>query len=111
MLAPGRRIMTRFGVLGTGVFADLCHAPGLAAHPGVELVGIWGRDAGTASALADRHGAVAERDLDLLLDHVEAVAIAVVPAAQCELAVRAAAAGCHLLLEKPLTTSVEDAQR
>lgn len=101
----------RFGVIGTGVFADLCHLPGLAAHPEVELVGVWGRDRDRAAELARRHGVVAEPDLDRLLDIVDAVAIVVTPAAQPGLAVRAAEAGCHLLLEKPMATSVDGAQR
>lgn len=101
----------RFGVLGTGYWADTCHAAGLAAHPGVELVGVWGRDAAKASRLAERYGVVADVDLDSLLGKVDAVAIAVAPAAQAQLACRAAAAGCHLLLEKPLALSTVDADR
>ncbi len=102
---------TRFGVLGTGFWADTCHAAGLASHPGTELVGVWGRDLGKASAVAERHGVRAEADLDALLAEVDAVAIAVAPAAQPELAVRAAEAGCHLLLEKPLALSTREAEQ
>ena len=49
-------------------------------------------------------------DLESLLSDVDAVAIAVPPYAQAELAVRAAEAGCHLLLEKPLSLSVAEAK-
>jgi predicted dehydrogenase len=83
----------------------------LADHEEVELVGIWGRDPAKAKAVSERHGVAAETDLDALLDRVDAVAIAVAPAAQPDLACRAAEANCHLLLEKPLALSTEDASR
>jgi predicted dehydrogenase len=101
----------RFGLLGTGYWADTVHAAGLAAHPKVELVGVWGRDPAKAASVSDRHGTVAEPDLDALLDKVDAVAIAVPPDVQAELARRAADRGCHLLLEKPLALSVAAAER
>jgi predicted dehydrogenase len=101
----------RFALLGTGYWAENCHGAGLAAHPDVEFVGVWGRDAEESRAVADRFGIAAESDLDTLLGRVDAVAIAVPPDVQAELACRAAAAGCHLLLEKPLALSVAAADR
>jgi predicted dehydrogenase len=101
----------RFGVLGTGFWADVCHASGLAAHPDVELVGVWGRDPAKTSALAGRHGVEAEADLDALLAKVDAVSLAVPPDVQAELASRAARAGCHVLLEKPLALATDSAER
>jgi hypothetical protein len=101
----------RFGLIGTGYWAEHCHGAGLAAHPDIEFVGVWGRDFAKASKVADRFGVVAEHDLDALLAKVDAVAIAVPPDVQPELACRAAAAGCHLLLEKPLALSVNAAEQ
>jgi len=101
----------RFAVLGTGHWADTVHAAGLAAHPDVDLVAVWGRDPDKAESLAERHGAVAEPDLHAVLGMVDAVAIAVPPDVQAELACRAAERGCHLLLEKPLALSVAGADR
>jgi predicted dehydrogenase len=98
-------------VLGTGHWADTVHAAGLAAHPDVDLVAVWGRDHAKAEAVARRHGAVAGPDLDAVLDMADAVAIAVPPDVQAELACRAADRGCHLLLEKPLALSVGGADR
>ena len=103
--------MTRFGVVGTGHWADVCHAAGIAAHPGAELVAAWGRDEDKTRALAGRYGIDAETDLDVLLEKVDAVAFAVPPDVQAELAVQAARAGCHLLLEKPLALTAEAAER
>jgi predicted dehydrogenase len=101
----------RFGVVGTGYWADACHAAGIAAHPDAELVGVWGRDGEKARALAARYGVEPEIELDALLEQVDAVAFSVPPDVQAELAVRAVRAGCHLLLEKPLALSAEGAER
>jgi predicted dehydrogenase len=101
----------RFGLIGTGYWADVAHAAGIAAHPEAELVGVWGRDPAKAGALAERHGARAFPDLDGLFDAVDAVAFSVPPDVQAELAPLAAAAGKALLLEKPLALTVEAAER
>jgi predicted dehydrogenase len=101
----------RFGVLGTGYWAQEAHAAVLAGHDAAELVGIWGRDPGKVEAAARRFGIGGFTDLDRLLDTVDAVAIAVPPDVQAELAVRAAAAGRHLLLDKPLALSLDAAER
>jgi predicted dehydrogenase len=101
----------RFGVLGTGYWAQEAHATALARHPDTELVAVWGRDPARTAAFAERFGIQGHDDLDRLLAQVDAVAIAVPPDVQAELAVRAAATGRHLLLDKPLALSVEAADR
>jgi predicted dehydrogenase len=92
----------RFGLVGTGHWAQIAHAPALASTPGIELAAVWGRNPEAAAALAAQHGATARTDLGALLDDVDAVAFAVPPDVQAGLARRAAAAGKHLLLEKPV---------
>jgi predicted dehydrogenase len=99
----------RFGLAGTGHWARIVHAPALASTPGVELAAIWGRNPDAAAALAADFGAAACRDFDSFLAGVDAVAFAVPPAVQAELAVRAAHAGRHLLLEKPIALTDESA--
>jgi predicted dehydrogenase len=96
----------RFGLLGTGPWAADTHAPALAGSPDADLVAVWGRDPAKAAALADRHGARAYSDVDELLADVDAVAIALPPDTQAPLAARAARAGRHLLLDKPLALDV-----
>jgi predicted dehydrogenase len=102
---------TRIGLLGTGYWARTVHGPGLVAHPDVELVGLWGRDAGRASAAAAELGTESVTDVADLLQRVDAVAVALPPDVQAGLAVRAAEAGCHLLLDKPLALTSADAER
>jgi predicted dehydrogenase len=101
----------RFGLVGTGYWADVAHAAGIASHPRAELVAVWGRDAAKAETLASRHGARAVGDVDRLIESVDAVAFSVPPDVQAELAVRAAEAGRALLLEKPVALTVAAAER
>lgn len=101
----------RFGVLGTGFWAQHVHAAALHEHPGAELVGVWGRDLAKAKAVGAEFDVAGYADVDALLADVDAVAIALPPDVQAPLAVRAAEAGRHLLLEKPTALTVEDADR
>lgn len=99
------------GLVGAGPWATLLHAPLLAAGPETRLAGVWARRPEAAAELAARHGAPAFERFEALLDACEAVAFAVPPAVQAELAPRAAAAGRALLLEKPIAADVAGAER
>ena len=99
----------RFGLVGTGHWARITHAPALAATDGIEFAAVWGRDLRAASELAARYGAVPHSDIGTFLAAVDAVDFAVPPDVQSAIAVRAARAGKHLLLEKPISTSAAGA--
>jgi len=101
----------RFGLVGTGYWAKITHAPALASTPGAELAAVWGRDQAAAAALAAEYGAIAPADFGEFLDSVDAVAFSVPPHVQAPLAVRAAQAGKHLLLEKPVALSADEADK
>ncbi|MFJ3537538.1 Gfo/Idh/MocA family protein [Streptomyces sp. NPDC090109] len=100
----------RIGLLGTGPWAGHTHAPALAGHPDVEFSGVWGRRPEAAEALAAASGTRAYEDVDALFAASDAVALALPPDVQAPLAVRAAAAGCHVLLDKPVATTVAGAR-
>jgi predicted dehydrogenase len=101
----------RFGLVGTGYWARQTHAAALAAHPDADLVGVWGRSFARAGELAQAVGARPyERAQDMFAD-VDAVAFAVSPDVQADLAVQAAAQGCHLLMDKPVALTAADAGR
>ena len=55
------------------------------------------------------HGIVAYADLEEALPHVDAVIIATPPATHAPLGLKAIEAGKHVLIEKPLATTTEDA--
>ncbi len=99
----------RFGLVGTGYWARIAHAPALALTEGIELAAVWGRDPGAAAALAAEHGATSVDDIDALLAAVDGVAFAVPPDVQAPIATAAARAGKHLMLEKPIAIAEAEA--
>jgi predicted dehydrogenase len=99
------------GLVGAGPWAGMLHAPMLAGGPETRLAGVWARRPEAARALAAAHGARAVGSLEELWEVCEAVALAVPPDVQAELAVLAARAGKHLLLDKPLALTVGAAER
>lgn len=98
------------GLVGGGPWARRVHGPALVAHPGTELAAIWTRRPEVATELAGELGGRAVAGFDELLDTVDAVAFAVPPVVQGELAVRAAQAGKHLICEKPLAADLDAAR-
>ena len=100
----------KFGLVGTGPWAQITHGPGLLRAPEVDLAGVWGRSTDKARSLAEQLDVRAYEDLDDLLEAVDAVAFAVPPDIQVELALQAARAGKHLLLDKPVATSSDAAR-
>jgi predicted dehydrogenase len=100
----------RFGLFGTGPWAHMVHAEALARHPGVELAGVWGRNPEKAAQLAGKHGTRAFDDADELIAAVDAVAVALPPDVQAPIAIRAARAGRHLVLDKPVSLRTEEAR-
>jgi predicted dehydrogenase len=100
----------RVGLLGAGPWARAVTGPVLAAGPETELAGVWSRTAEHAEGVADALGVDAFAAAEALISASDAVAIAVAPEAQPELAAQAAAAGRAVLLEKPLATDVAHAR-
>jgi predicted dehydrogenase len=102
--------MIRVGMVGAGPWAGMFTAPLLRAAPGMSLTAVWARRAAAAEELAEQHGAAAAGSFDELLAACDAVAFSVPADVQAPLAVTAARAGKHLLLEKPVGFTVADAQ-
>ncbi|WP_338693032.1 Gfo/Idh/MocA family oxidoreductase [Streptomyces sp. Q6] len=101
----------RVGLVGAGPWARAMHARMLGAGPETRLTAVWARRTEAAQETAAPHGARVAADFDELLDHCEAVAFAVPPSVQAELAPLAAKAGKALLLEKPLALDLAAAER
>ncbi|NIH86444.1 Gfo/Idh/MocA family oxidoreductase [Amycolatopsis granulosa] len=101
----------RVGLVGAGPWARTVHAPGLADHPATRLTAVFTRRAEAARELAQPYDADVCSTFDDLLGRVDAVAFAVPPATQAELAVEAARAGKHVILEKPVAADVAGAER
>ena len=86
----------------------------LAEQSEFELLGLCEREEGRIDEFARRHpGVPVERDFERALEdpRVEAVAVATPPNTHFELVSRALEAGKHVLVEKPLAASSDEAAR
>src|SRR5215203_3514722 len=108
--AAGAMSPLEVGLVGAGPWAQLVHGPMLAAGPETRLAGVWARRPEAARTVAERLGAPTFDRYDDLLDVCQAVAFAVPPAVQGELAVQAATRGKALLLEKPIADDLTSAR-
>lgn len=103
---------TGFALIGAGLFGER-HAQAYSRHHAVDFVAVCDINLERAQQIAERYGArYATDDLSRVLadPEITAVSIATPDHLHREVAVAAAAAGKHLLVEKPLATTVEDAE-
>ena len=95
-------------VVGYGKVAHT-HAEALASIPESEFVGVCGRDRAKAAAFAGRYGVKAFTDVREAVAHgVQAFVVATPHPAHASVTVPALEAGAHVIVEKPLASSLED---
>jgi len=99
---------TRVGVIGAGSLG-FHHARILREVAGAEMVGIFDADPARAATVAAELGVRAFATRDALLEAVDAAVVSVPTTAHAEVALAALDAGVHLLIEKPIAASVEEA--
>jgi predicted dehydrogenase len=104
MLAP-----LPVGVVGVGSLGHH-HARLYASLPEARLVGVHDVVPERAADAAARFGAVAYPSLEALLDDVEAVSVVVPTPAHHEVGIAALARGRHVLMEKPIAATLEEAE-
>jgi 1,5-anhydro-D-fructose reductase (1,5-anhydro-D-mannitol-forming) len=103
-----------WGIIGLGRAADTMVAPSVAADPNSRLVHVVSRDEGRGKAFGDRHGAARSgTDFDAMLadPEVDVVAVTSPNAFHPAQIIAAAAAGKHVLADKPLAPDAAEAQR
>ncbi len=98
----------RLAIVGAGHFGRY-HVLKAAAEPRVALVGVVDHDPEKAARVAAEGGAPALPDLDAALDEAEAVIVAATTRAHHALGLRVLEAGRHLFMEKPLATTLAEA--
>jgi myo-inositol 2-dehydrogenase / D-chiro-inositol 1-dehydrogenase len=98
----------RVGFVGAGFIANV-HAGILAADSRVRVTAVFDPDEQHASLFALRHGATAVPSLDDLLGEIDALYICSPNALHAATALRALEAGLHVFSEKPMATSLADA--
>ena len=98
----------RTAVIGVGYLGNF-HAQKYAAIPGVELVGVVDNDATRASEIASALGTTPYSDHHELIGKVDAVSVVVPTQFHHVVARDFLAAGVHVLIEKPITVSLVEA--
>lgn len=101
----------RIGILSFAHYHANFWAEAFVEDAEVDLVGIWDEDESRGREAATRFQTELVPDLDDLLARVDAVAVTSATIGHLPLIERAARAGRHILCEKPLATSVADADR
>src|SRR5215831_16671232 len=99
----------RAAVVGVGYLGRF-HAEKYAAHPGAELVAVVDVDPDRARAVAGELGVEAAADHRALAGRIDCASIAVPTNHHYEVARDLLAAGVDVLVEKPLTTTVDEAK-
>ena len=99
-----------FAIIGTGMVARY-HAEAIAQTPGAKLTAVCRSDVTGAQQAAEQFGVLCETNYDALLARpdVEAVCICTPSGMHAEQAIRAAQAGKHVLVEKPMALTLADA--
>jgi UDP-N-acetyl-2-amino-2-deoxyglucuronate dehydrogenase len=101
-----------FGIVGTGLIAEF-HAKALAEIEGARLVACLDKLPDRAAAFGAKHGCAVYADLRDFLAHpgLEVVNVCTPSGLHLETALPSAAAGKHLVVEKPLETTSERCRR
>lgn len=95
-------------VIGVGYLGRF-HAQKYQANPHVDLIGVVDSDLDRAKEVAEEVGATAYADYCELLSQVDLVSIVVPTKYHFAVAKDCFNAGCHVLLEKPVTVTVAEA--
>ena len=100
----------RVGVFGTGAMGRN-HVRLLSSLPGAELAGVYDPRPEAAEAAARDHGARVFPRLEDLAVEIEAAVVAAPTVAHADMGCALLDRGLHVLIEKPLAVSLEEADR
>ncbi|MFK7802565.1 MAG: Gfo/Idh/MocA family protein [Anaerolineae bacterium] len=98
----------RVGIIGTGAMGQT-HARAWRQTPAT-LCGIVSKSISSATSLAEKHNAPVYDSLDAMLPNIDVLDICTPTHLHREMALAAAAAGVHVICEKPLARTVAQAQ-
>ena len=99
-------------ILGCGKVAHL-HAKAVQNLPNARLAGVWSRTEKTAKDFAERYKVPSYTDIEKLIkeEKIDLVIICTPHPFHLEPAQKAALAGAHILVEKPLASTLEDSDK
>ena len=98
----------KIGVAGAGHLGNI-HLKCLGMSDCYDIVGIYEVDAIRAAEMSAAHNVKAYTDLDALLAEIDVLDIVTPTTYHFDVAAKAIAAGKHVFIEKPVTTTVEEA--
>jgi len=102
----------KIGFIGAGDIADL-HAEAIQSLAGAALVGLWNRTSEKGVLKAKKFGCKTYKSVASLLNdsEIDAVFILTNMETHCEYTIMAAEAGKHILVEKPVASSIEELEK
>ena len=100
----------RSGVIGTGALGRH-HVRILGEMPEADFIGAYDERREVAQALVDDHGGRVFESPEALLREIECLVLATPTTSHCDLGLQALDAGCHVMVEKPLASDLEQADR
>lgn len=103
----------RLGIVGAGMISRESHLPAALSSPMVDVTAIVDSDRGRAERLARDYGieVVAVSTIEEAAEHIDAAIVATPNDAHADIAIYCLKRGIHVLVEKPLATTVEDGVR
>lgn len=104
----------RIGIIGAGWWATSAHIPAVKSHRGAELLAVQSREKANCEKIARdfgaKHAFVDFREL-LAVEELDAVIVASTPNVHFLHARAALERGLHILIEKPMTFTVDEARQ
>lgn len=100
----------RVGVVGVGHLGQH-HARVYAELDECNLIGVADTDRQRGKEIAERHGTGYYEEYRALCDHVDALSLAVPTEYHCEIGLECMRRGIHLLIEKPMSRTLEEADQ
>ena len=103
---------TRVAIVGCGGIAALRHIPAMKLLENAEITAYYDLFYDRAKEYAAKYGGTAYENYDTMLAEapVDAVVVCTAARSHCEMTVKALLAGKHVLCEKPMAISAEDAR-
>src|ERR1035438_7616327 len=103
----------RIGIIGAGWWATSAHIPAVKSHPDAELVAVQSREKSKAEKIARdfgvKYACTSLREI-LAVKELDAVIVASTPNVHFTQARAALERGLHVLIEKPMTFTADEAR-
>src|SRR4051794_10519196 len=99
----------KIAVIGTGHLGKI-HTKLWKEVSDVELIGVFDSNFDEANTVADDNGTKAFIDISTAIQEADAVSIVTPTVSHFEIAQLAIESGKHVFIEKPITTSIEEAK-